>query len=119
MTTLNEIADAAHKNAKAKGFHDDGLSREEFVIRHCNLLHEEVSELFSSLRTGTFDQLCDKAEKMKELGIIPLTCAEEEYADIVIRVLDQCRRLGIDIQMAIQAKHAYNLTRPHMHGKRM
>ena len=119
MTTLNEIADAAHANAKAKGFHDDGLSREQFVVRHCCLLHEEVSELFSSVRSGKIDELCDKTDKMLALGLPALTCAEEEYADIVIRVLDQCRRLGIDIQRAIESKHAYNLTRPHMHGKNM
>ena len=121
MTTLNEIADAVHANACEKGFHDgkaSGETDEAFVIMHSNLLHEEVTELFSAVRTGEFNMPCDKAEKMVDLGIPPLTCAEEEYADIVIRVLDQCRRLGINIQGAIEAKHAYNKTRAHKHGKR-
>jgi hypothetical protein len=48
----------------------------------------------------------------------PLTCREEEYADIIIRTLDQCRRLGVDIQRAVEIKHAYNLTRPYKHGKK-
>ena len=43
MTTLNEIADAVHANAREKGFHDDGLTREQFVERHSNLIHNEVS----------------------------------------------------------------------------
>lgn len=55
---------------------------------------------------------------MLALGLPALTCAEEEYADIVIRALDQCRRLGIDIQRAIEAKHAYNRTREYKHGKK-
>lgn len=121
LETVNQLADAAHENAKSKGFHDSkerGETDEQFVIMHSNLLHEEVSELFSAVRTGQFNEPCDKAEKMDLLGLPMLTCAEEEYADIVIRVFDQCRRLGIDIQRAIQAKHGYNTTRERMHGKR-
>jgi len=121
LETINQLADAAHENAKLKGFHDSkerGETDEQFVTLHTNLLHEEVAELFSAVRTGTFNHECDKSAKMIELGLPALTCAEEEYADIVIRVLDQCRRLGIDIQRAIQAKHGYNTTRERMHGKR-
>ena len=121
LETINQLADAAHENAKSKGFHDSkdhGETDEQFVTLHTNLLHEEVAELFSAVRTGQFDKPCDKAEKMIALGLPSLTCAEEEYADIVIRVLDQCRRLGIDIQRAIQAKHGYNTTRERLHGKR-
>ena len=118
MTTLNEIADAVHANAREKGFHDDGLTREQFVKRHTGTLHSEVTELFDAVQKGTLDELCDKTEKMLALGLPALTCAEEEYADIVIRALDQCRRLGIDIQRAIEAKHAYNRTREYKHGKK-
>lgn len=121
LKTINQLADAAHANAKEKGFHDAkerGETDEQFVIMHTNLLHEEVAELFSAVRKGEFNLPCDKAEKMVDLGLPPLTCAEEEYADIVIRVFDQCRRLGINIQVAIQAKHGYNTTRERMHGKR-
>jgi len=121
LQTIDDIADAAHANAISKGFHDAkerGETDEQFVIMHSNLLHEEVSELFSAVRTGSLNEPCDKAEKMEALGLPPLTCAEEEYADIVIRSFDQCRRLGIDILKAIQAKHGYNTTRPHLHGKK-
>lgn len=118
MQTVNQIADAAFANAQSKGFHDSIATTHphEFIKGGVCLLHEEVSELFSALRAKTFFDLCDKADTMLALGLPQLTCAEEEYADIVIRVFDQCRRLGIDIQAAIQVKHAYNTTRPHMHG---
>ena len=55
---------------------------------------------------------------MDDMGLDPLSCAEEELADIVIRVLDVSRRLGIDIMRAIAVKHTYNVTRPFRHGKR-
>lgn len=110
MKTLNEIADTVHANAKAKGFHPLDQPIEVFIAQQLNNLHCEVSELWESVRDGSFNEPCDK-----DIG---LTCAEEEYADIVIRCLDQCRRLGIDIQRAIEVRHAYNTTRPHLHGKK-
>jgi NTP pyrophosphatase (non-canonical NTP hydrolase) len=118
MTTLNEIADVVHENAKAHGFHDPNEHIDLFIANQSNNLHEEVSELWSAHRAGISDDLCDKADKMVALGLQPLTNREEEYADIIIRALDQCRRLGVDIQRAIEVKHAYNKTRPFKHGKR-
>lgn len=42
-----------------------------------------------------------------------------ELADAVIRILDLCGAEGIDIEAAMVSKHAYNLTRPFRHGKRV
>ena len=109
MKTLNEISDAVYMNAKEKGFHPD-QSQQIFIAEQINNLHSEVSELWDAHRAGNFFEPCDK-----DIG---LNCADEEYADIVIRALDQCRALGIDIQRAIEVKHAYNLTRPFKHGKK-
>lgn len=115
---LQSLSDAIHLNAVEKGFHDDGLTHEQFVERHTGLLHEEVSELFSAVRSGNLHAPCDKADKMTALNLPPLTCAEEEYADIVIRAFDQMARLGIDAARAITIKHLYNTTREPMHGKK-
>lgn len=115
--TIDEIADRVHHNAKAKGFHDPNQSEGDYLAHMCCNKHEEVSELYSAWRTGKLREPCDKAEKMVQLGLPPLNCAEEEYADIVIRVFDECRRLNIDISRAIAVKHAFNTTRPYKHGK--
>lgn len=40
-----------------------------------------------------------------------------ELADCVIRILDTCEFLGIDLQPVIEEKMAYNATRPHKHGR--
>lgn len=42
--------------------------------------------------------------------------AFEELADIAIRVFDTAQRLGVDIDRAIAAKHAYNTKRKFRHG---
>ena len=85
-------------------------------IRACNNIHNEVSELHEAWRNNKLNKLCDKSKKMIKLGIKPLTCAEEELADIVIRALDNSRQYGIDIESAILRKHEYNKYRPFRHG---
>ncbi len=63
--------------------------------------------------------LCDKADKMIANGIHPLTCLEEELADILIRTLDTAHAFGIDIDRAVEAKMAYNATRGHRYGGKL
>ncbi len=117
MNTIDEIADAVHENAKAHGFHSKQSER-AFLNEQLNNLHDEVSELHEAARMGTLHDYCDKSEKMIRLGLPILTCIEEEYADIIIRALDQCRRLKVDISRAIKSKHAFNKSRPYKHGKK-
>lgn len=116
METLNEIADAVHSLAWEKGWHDNKEGEDAFIERACNNLHDEVSELHEAWRNGELRALCDKAEKMRDAGIEPLTCIEEEFADIIIRVLDNCRKLGVDIQSAVERKHLFNQGRAFRHG---
>lgn len=117
--TLNEIADIVHANAVEKGFHDLKQSDEQFLNYQLLNLIREVTELHEAWRNGKLNSSCDKAYRMAQLGLKPLTYAEEEYADCVIRILDQCRRLKIDIANAIAVKHAYNLTREYRHGNKL
>lgn len=104
-------------NAKIKGFHPKNQNLIDFMAHHTANQHEEVSEHWNAWRSGKQFQPCDKAEKMQALGIHPLNCAEEELADEIIRALDVSAKLGIDISRAVLAKHQYNMTREHMHGK--
>jgi NTP pyrophosphatase (non-canonical NTP hydrolase) len=108
---LNELADAAYKNASDKGFHDADYeySSVELYSKWTANLHGEISELWEAARRGHLEHPCDKC--------CPLTCEEEEFADIIIRVLDSSKARGIDIGKAVELKMAYNASREYMHGK--
>jgi len=116
MKTLDEIADAVYQLAVEKGFHPEDQKADAFMEAACNNLHDEVSELHEAWRNNKLHDLCDKSDKMIDNDIIPLQNIEEEFADILIRVLDNCRQMGVDIQSAVERKHAYNKTRAFRHG---
>ena len=116
MKTIGEIAKEVHALACEKGWHSDDETEDAFIERSCNNFHDEVSELHEAWRNNNLHSLCDKAADMELIGVIPLTCLEEEMADIIIRALDSCRKLGVDIESAIETKHEYNKSRPHRHG---
>lgn len=106
---INEIADMVHANAVNKGFHE--TTEAEFIAQTTANIHGEVSEFWDAYRAGKLFDRCDKGEKC------PLTCAEEELADIIIRAMDTAKRLRINIENAITIKHEYNKTRSYKHGK--
>jgi NTP pyrophosphatase (non-canonical NTP hydrolase) len=42
---------------------------------------------------------------------------EDELADVIIRTLDLCGYLGIDIEKHVELKMRYNESREYKHGK--
>jgi len=118
---INEVARNCYNIAASKGWHDNdaGKSDLELVEAFVANCHAEVSELWEAARDGKLHKPCDKADKMEELGITPLTCLQEELADIAIRVYDFATAMGINIASAIDRKSSYNATRPHRHGGKL
>jgi len=116
--SINEWVEQARVNSEAHGFHhgEENMSMREKLGGWLMNLHSEVSELWEAFRENKLFEPCDKAEKMKALGLPALTCLEEELADIVLRVFDDADALGVDLERAMLAKHAYNATRPYKHG---
>lgn len=114
--SLNDLAKMVNDLATEKGWYDEPKTEDEFIESACNNLHNEVSELHEAWRNNMLHAPCDKAGAMRENGIEPLSCLEEELADIIIRALDDAAHLGIDIHSAVMRKHAYNATRPRRHG---
>jgi NTP pyrophosphatase (non-canonical NTP hydrolase) len=108
---INEVADELYQNAVNHGFHDNDYQKSvlDNYGTWCNNLHDEVSELWTAVRKGKLTQQCDKKG-------CDLTNEEEELADIFIRCCDTARKRGVNLGEAVSKKHAYNQTRPHMHG---
>lgn len=113
---IRELQTIAHANAVEKGWWD-GYPRGENgalvltadqVLAKLALVHSEVSEAAECVRDH--DLGFRRRDDGKPEGL-PV-----ELADTVIRLLDLCGALGIDLEAALLAKHSYNLTRPRRHG---
>ncbi len=113
ISGLNELADHVWEVARNHGFHDDPVPMATALAN----IHGEVSECWEAYRRDQINTLCDKAHKMKELGLDPLTCIEEELADILIRVLDTAKEYKVNIGRAVVMKDAYNQSREYKHSK--
>jgi len=112
--TITEMSEAAYNNSKAKGFWDEhptGPLHPETIASKLALIHSEVSEALEDARDGNMTSRCD--EKGKPIGF------GSELADIVIRVGDLAKRLGIDLGEEVTNKMVFNATRPHKHGRKI
>lgn len=117
--SISEWQAEVHALSRAKGWHDgddsclrdDGTVRTVTVLAKLDLVHCEVSEATEAARVGAIELYLDPRGKPEGLAA--------EMADVVIRAMDVCGALGVDLQAAITAKHAYNLTRPHRHGGKL
>jgi NTP pyrophosphatase (non-canonical NTP hydrolase) len=101
--SLRHMAKKINANAVAKGFWEKERNDGEMMM----LMVSELAEGFEYLRknNGKSDHIPDF------LGI------EEEYADVVIRILDTCHARGYRLAEAVIAKMKFNESRPYKHNK--
>lgn len=106
---LNDWKDQVHALARAKGWYEGrDVSDPNVLGSMLALIHSEVSEALEDVRTGDVHLWFD--DNHKPCGV------PAELADVLIRTLDLCGALGIDIEEAVGVKHAFNATRSHRHG---
>jgi NTP pyrophosphatase (non-canonical NTP hydrolase) len=103
LDCLGCVAQMIHQNARVKGFYNPPPSD----LERFALMHSEISEACEGVRHGN-----PASEHIPDFSAV-----EEEMADAIIRILDYGEYRGLRIGEAILAKHEFNKTRPHKHGK--
>jgi len=107
---LNELAQEIHQNNVAKGFYDSPKNIGEMLC----LIHSEVSEALEAHRKSitvlptvdmpTMNTILDDVQFAETYKEHVKGTFEEEMADILIRVLDLCEFLKIDLTQHTFAK---------------
>ena len=114
---MKELFREIHQNAVDHGWwdgewnRDKGITAESILVRiaHC---HGELSEALEEVRKGEdCYNMYFKGSKPEGLVV--------ELADAVIRIIDLCEGLDLDLENAIRQKHEFNKTRPYKHGKKI
>jgi NTP pyrophosphatase (non-canonical NTP hydrolase) len=107
---FNELAEIVVIGAREKGFWSTAPQQQD--SGKLMLMVSELSEAMEELRSGHDRNEVYYSETGKPEGV-PI-----ELADCLIRILDYCGQWGIDIDMAVAEKMAYNKTRPYKHGNK-
>lgn len=113
--TIKEMTAEVDAYCADKGWRDNGgVTFGERIA----LLHSEVSEALEAWRMwGTRDMTtaANAGKVIKEAPPKPEGVGAE-FADVLIRLLDDAAVAGIDLEAEYERKMTYNRTRPYRHG---
>jgi NTP pyrophosphatase (non-canonical NTP hydrolase) len=125
--TITDWCKNVHEWAVGKGWWE---KKDRNFPEQIALMHSELSEALEEFRKWGLDPKVFLYDDWSESGIACLPVEPiytgrgkpegiaSELADVVIRIMDTCGAYGIDLEGAIEAKMAYNHTRPHRHGNK-
>ena len=146
MKSLNQLRDEIHANAKEKGFYDNPREvgtllmlvvtevaealEADRIGRFCDffeyekhkknafeLKHKQETDVKFMPRSPSLIKSSKDIERDAFKTYIK-NSFEDELADVIIRTLDICGYLNIDIERNVLAKIKYNKTRDKLHTKR-
>jgi len=128
---LNELRDSIHKNALEHGFYETNPAIDPLVVDKLLLIHSEIGEATEAYRNSHFANIkvyCKTLETAEKFGAPDITkkllfeseikdSFEDELVDAIIRLLDLCGYMEIDVDKHLELKHNYNKDREYKHGK--
>lgn len=104
---------------EANGWFEEGRTVGDDIA----LIHSEASEMLEAFRDGGLEDQTGEVEqhdfRTGTGGLIVLPKPEgfgSEAADVLIRLLDTCKRRGVDLAYEFERKLEFNKTRGHRHG---
>lgn len=110
--SLNALAKRVHVIAKEKGWWDKHRTPLECHM----LIVTEIAEATEAWREGKDLPGRDGGVYIPDLSTGKPEGEAVELADALIRILDYAESRGFDMDAVVEAKMAYNKTRPYRHG---
>lgn len=117
MSDLSAALEDAQERVYAVNVANGWFEDDRTVGDDIALLHSEASEMLEAYRDGGLaDQTTVQGDDWPEYMPVKPEGFGSEAADVLIRLLDTCKRRGVDLAFEFERKLAFNITRGHKHG---
>ncbi|SRR5216683_2636338 len=113
--TLAEMTGEVYDTCVKIGWYDDEVPFPQAIA----LLHAEASEALEAYRRWGVKDATKIPEEWDGNTPNKPEGVGSEFADLFIRLLDYCRRFGVDLEFEYERKAAYNRTREYRHGGKL